>query len=99
MSVAMTATTSTATVLTRRRVIAAGAGGGEHGKLLGQLFGTAVRALRSLPIAGADEDFAVAFAFFAMKLVNRHEGKITGGAKISSDKQRRISPFLSMANN
>ena len=43
-----------------------------------------MRTLRSLPIAGADENFAVAFALFAMKLVNRHEGKITGGAKISS---------------
>jgi len=36
MSVAKAATTSTATVLTRRRVIAAGAGGGKDGKLLGQ---------------------------------------------------------------
>jgi hypothetical protein len=47
-----------------------------------------VRAPGSLPIAGADENFAVALALFAMKLVNRHEGKITGGAKISSAEQR-----------
>jgi hypothetical protein len=80
----MAATTSTAAVLTRRRVMAAGAGAGEHGKLLGQFLGTAVRALRSLPIAGTDEDFAVAFALFAMKLVNRHKNTIVGQGKISS---------------
>ena len=32
-----------------------------------------MRAFRALPIAGADEDFAVALALFAMKFVNRHE--------------------------
>jgi hypothetical protein len=39
MSVAMAATTAAAAVLTRRRVMATtGAGRGEHGKFLGQLF-------------------------------------------------------------
>ena len=36
-----------------------------------------MRALRSLPFAGADEDFAVALALFAMKFINRHGEKIT----------------------
>jgi hypothetical protein len=71
------------------------AGRGEGGKFLGQLLRTAVRASGSLPIAGTDEDFAVAPALFAMKLVNRHEGKIIGRPKISSDKRRKILPFLS----
>ena len=53
------------------------AGRGERGKLLGQLLRAAVRAFRALPFTGADEDFAVPFAFFAMKFVNRHEGIIT----------------------
>ena len=43
-----------------------------------------MRAFRALPVAGADEDFAVALALFAMKLVNRHEEKITRPAKSSS---------------
>ena len=77
-AVAMSATATSATTGTRRRIIAAaGAGRGEDGKLLGQFFRPAVRAGGSLPIAGAHEDFAVALALFAMEFVNRHEGKIT----------------------
>lgn len=36
-----------------------------------------MRADGALPMAGADEDFAVVLAFLAMKFVNRHEPKIT----------------------
>ena len=36
MSVTMAATATTATAFTGRRAVAAGAGGGEHGKFLGQ---------------------------------------------------------------
>ena len=35
----------------------------------------------SLPVAGANEDFAVLAALFAMKLVNRHGGIIRHGAE------------------
>jgi hypothetical protein len=35
-----------------------------------------MRALRSLPIAGAHQDFAVAFALPAVKFVNRHGSRI-----------------------
>src|ERR1019366_7600847 len=52
----------------------------EGGKLLGDFRGTAMRAFRPLPVGGADEDFAVVFALFAMKFVNRHEWSITGAA-------------------
>jgi len=41
-----------------------------------------MRAFRALPVTGADEDFAVALALFAMKLVNRHEQKITVAGKM-----------------
>lgn len=58
-------------------------GGGEHGELLGQSGGTAIRALGTLPIAGADEDFAVPLAFFAMKFVNRHDNKLSRCTRIS----------------
>jgi hypothetical protein len=43
-----------------------------------------MRAGCALPIAGADKDFAVAFTFFAMKFINRHEGRIIGVVKSSS---------------
>jgi hypothetical protein len=69
---------------------------GKGGKFLVQLAGTAMRTLRPFPVGGADEDFAVALTLFAMEFVNWHAGKISGPAKNSS---RRISPFLSTANN
>jgi hypothetical protein len=50
-----------------------------------------VRTRGSLPIAGADEDFAVAVALFTMKLVNRHGNRIIGWGKISSVKRERKS--------
>ena len=43
-----------------------------------------MRTFRALPVAGADEDLAVALALLAMKLVNRHEWKIARPAKSSS---------------
>jgi hypothetical protein len=39
----------------------------------------------ALPIAGADEDFAVPLAFLAMKFVNRHEPSIINFDQISSN--------------
>ena len=51
-----------------------------------------MRALGPFPIAGADEDFAVVFAFFAMKFVNRHTWKITGATEISSESQLTFHP-------
>ena len=41
-------------------------------------------AFRSLPVGGADEDFAVAFALLAMKFVDRHTATIFRGVKNSS---------------
>ncbi len=85
MSVAMSATATPATAGTHRRVMAAtGASGGKDGKFLGQFLRPAVRAGGSLPIAGADEDFAVALAFFAMEFVNRHGGKYYGAGKFQA---------------
>ena len=55
-------------------------GGGEHGKFLGQLRRTAVRAFRSFPVARADQDFAVLLTLLAMKFVNRHDGTVTESA-------------------
>ena len=92
MAVAAAATAMpAAAVAGRTSAGGAGAGRGEGGKFLGQFPGAAMRAFRALPVTGADEDFAVALALFAMKLVNRHEGKITGWAKISSGKRARES--------
>jgi uncharacterized protein YqjF (DUF2071 family) len=62
--------------------MAAGADGGKCGEFLGQLLGAAMRAFGVLPVAGADEDFAVALALPAMKLVNRHGWKIAGTGKL-----------------
>jgi hypothetical protein len=63
--------------------MATGTGGSEDGKLLVQPGRAAMRTGCALPVAGADEDFAVALAFFAMKFVNRHENRIIGVAKSS----------------
>ena len=68
MPAATAAAATTTTALAGRRVIAIGAGGGENGKFLGQPGRTAMRTNRTLPIAGANQDFAVALAFLAMKL-------------------------------
>jgi hypothetical protein len=81
MTVTAAAATMAAAAMAAGR-ISAGAGRGKGGKFLGQLLRTAVRARGPLPIAGADEDFAVAFALFTMKLVNRHGEKIAGAAEI-----------------
>ena len=43
-----------------------------------------MRAFRSLPVGGADEDFAVAFALLAMKFVDRHGATVFRGGKNSS---------------
>ena len=77
MPVAMPAAATAAAIAFAGRLAAAGAGGGKRGKFLGQFLRAAMRAFRALPVAGADEDFAVALTLFAMKLVNRHEWKIT----------------------
>jgi hypothetical protein len=41
-----------------------------------------MRTLGPPPIAGADENFAVPLALFAMKFINRHEEKITAVAEM-----------------
>jgi hypothetical protein len=78
MSVAMPAATAAPAVPVpgRRCGTIAGAGSGESGKFLGQFPGTAMRTGCALPIAGTHKDFAVALAFFAMKLVYWHVPKI-----------------------
>ena len=85
---------SAAAVAADGDVVAAGAGRGEGGKFLGQFLRAAMRAFRALPIAGADEDFAVALAFLAMKFVNRHEDKIIGEAENLKRKQRGFRLFF-----
>lgn len=62
--------------------------GSEDRELLFKLCGAALRTFGVFPIAGTDEDFAVASAFFAMKLVNRHAGRITLLPEISSWNQQ-----------
>ncbi|HTR42653.1 MAG TPA: hypothetical protein VMH87_13660 [Pseudomonadales bacterium] len=52
---------------------AGGASGGKGGKLLRQLFRTAMRAFGILPIAGADQQLAIFSALFTMKFVYRHK--------------------------
>ena len=83
MTVATAAATMSAAVACCRCGRGTGAGRGERGKFLGQFLRAAMRAFRALPVAGADEDFAVALALFAMKFVNRHGPKITGVAENS----------------
>ena len=51
---------------------AAGGSGGKDGQLLREPDGPAMRALRPPPVARPDQEFAVAVALVAMKLVNRH---------------------------
>ena len=63
----------------------------EDGEFLRQLRRTTVRTLRALPVAGADQDFAVRFALRAMKFVNRHDGKILSATKSSSGKGTELS--------
>ena len=41
-----------------------------------------MRAFGPFPIAGTDEDFAVAIAFLAMKFVYRHGNRIIGMAEM-----------------
>ena len=61
------------------------ASGCEDGKLLGQSGRAAVRTGGAFPITGADENFAVTLAFFAMKFVNRHVPRILNFDRISSN--------------
>ena len=53
-------------------------GGGEGGKFLRQFRRATVRTFRAFPVAGADQDFAVRFAFTTMKLVYWHGGNVPG---------------------
>ena len=79
MAMAAAAATMSAAV-SRSRLGGTSVRGGKNGKFLGYFRGTAMRTFRPLPIAGAHKYFAVASAVLAMKLVNRHERKITGAA-------------------
>lgn len=87
---AATATATASAVLlatahaARRGLIATGPTGGEHGELLLQVRGTAVRAGRALPPGGAHQDFAVTLALRAMKFVDRHGRRIAGTRRTSS---------------
>ncbi len=57
-----------------------GHAGSKSGKALLQLSRTAMRTLRSLPIAGTDEDLAVLVTSVAVKFVERHGREATGRA-------------------
>jgi hypothetical protein len=72
------ATRGRRTGATRRGSRLANAGGcrREGREFLRQLRRAAVRTLRSLPVASADQNLAVAFALPTMKFVNRHGGRI-----------------------
>jgi hypothetical protein len=86
MPVAMATTATAATIptaTTRRSITGAGVGGGENGKFFGQLGRTTMRAGCAFPMAGTDENFAVALAFFALKFVNWHGRKIINVTKSS----------------
>ena len=52
----------------------------EHRKLFDQLRGTTVGTFRTLPFTGTHQDFAVRFAFLAMKFVNWHGPRIVAEA-------------------
>ena len=71
--VAMAAAAATAATGAGGGGIAAGGGaGGEGGKFLIEFGGAAMGAGGASPVSGADEDFAVPLALFAMKFVDRH---------------------------
>src|SRR5579864_2227467 len=80
------ATASPAAAFAGGSVNAVGVGRGKNGKFLFELRRAALRAFSAFPVAGTHEDFAVASAFFAMKLVNWHGKRIAEAAKISSPK-------------
>lgn len=58
-------------------------GGGESGKLLGELLGLAVGTGGATPITGANEDLAVALALPTMKLVDRHARNYSLGQAVA----------------
>lgn len=89
---ATTAPAPTAARTTRRRIVSARGTGREGGKLLPQLGGTAMRTFHSDPIAGADQDFAVAFAFAAVEFVNWHGPILTELRRSSSRRCPRAAP-------
>lgn len=73
------ATSAGAGVACAGREVAAAVGsraGREDGELFGEFWGLAMGAEGSFPIAGSDEDFALAPAFFANEFVYRHGGRI-----------------------
>ena len=72
----------------RRHRMTVTTGGGEDRKLFDQFGGAAMGTGCPFPIAGANKDFAVMLAFFAMKFVNRHGSKLCRYAKISSTERR-----------
>src|SRR5438105_1566621 len=62
----------------------AAAGRSESRKLLRQPRRAAMWTLSAFPFPGSNQEFAVPFAFLAMKFVNRHGEKITAFEKSSS---------------
>ena len=57
--------------------------GSKRGKFFRKPGRSAPRAPGSFPVAGANQDFAISLAFFAIKFVNRHGRKIPAARKIS----------------
>jgi hypothetical protein len=82
-AVTMPAAATATAAVSRRRIAAAGVGRGEDGKFLGQFRRAAMRAGCALPIRRANQDFAVASAFFAMEFVNRHNARIINAIRTS----------------
>jgi hypothetical protein len=72
---------------------------GEHGEFLRQFFGVAVRTGSAVPLAGANEDFAVLAAVFTVKFVNRHANKINDFNKSSRALESRADPILQKFNH
>src|SRR5438309_1530992 len=62
----------------------AAAGRSESRKLLRQPSRAAMWTLSAFPFPGSNQEFAVPFAFLAMKFVNRHGEKVTAFQKSSS---------------
>lgn len=83
MTAARTAAAAMAAAASRFAGGSSRAGGGKGGKFLRELLRAAMRAFGILPIAGADEEFAVLPALVTIKLVYRHGRILLQGMQIS----------------
>jgi hypothetical protein len=82
MAAAATAAATTTSSDTASGSLVGTATRGKGGKLFVKFRGSALRTLRSTPVGGADQDFVVPPALFAMKFVNRHGRKVAASRKI-----------------